>query len=362
MSSTQLSDQHLPRLQPLDDVQREVGELLLDLHQQLAKGPTSGLRGLLAGWSLRNRQHEPVPGAYLWGGVGRGKTYLMDWFVDELPLSGKRRLHFHHFMREIHDSMARLPKQPDPLDLVADQWCSEVRVLCLDEFVVSDIADAMILHRLLKALFSRGMTLVTTSNTRPRDLYPNGLQRALFLPAINLLESHTRVVELDAGIDYRLRTLAQGGVFFDTAQGDEAIEDYFNRLTGGHAELSETFSVNGRSFPVRRLGTDVVWFEFDALCGTPRSSADYIEIAKEYHTVLLSGVPILGPASEAAARRFVHLVDELYDQRVNLVLSAQVAVGDLYRGGITQFPHERLLSRLIEMQSVDYLASTRAKT
>jgi cell division protein ZapE len=197
-------------LKPLDPAQEEAARLLIDLHTRLAQTPRGGRQGRLRlPWS---RPAAPVDGAYLWGGVGRGKTYLMDWFAESLPLPGKRRLHFHHFMRDIHDAMARLPKQPDPLDRVADQWRQEVRVLCLDELAVTDIADAMILHRLLKALLFRGMTLVTTSNMRPRDLYPNGLQRALFLPAIDLLERHTRVFELDGGVDYRLRTLTSGGV------------------------------------------------------------------------------------------------------------------------------------------------------
>ncbi len=332
--------------------------MLWDLHGRLSQTPR-GLRGRLSlPWS-RSRPAEPVDGMYLWGGVGRGKTYLMDWFAESLPLAGKRRQHFHHFMRDIHDAMARLPKQPDPLDLVADLWRQEVRVLCLDELIVTDIADAMILHRLFRALLARGMTLVATSNSRPRDLYPNGLQRALFLPAIDLLERHTRVYELDGGVDYRLRTLTSGGVYWVAADGQGGLADYFDRLAGGHLEPVERFSVNGRSFPVRRLGGDAVWFDFAALCGTPRSVSDYIEIAREYHTVLLSGVPRLAPDQESAARRFVHLVDELYDQRVKLVIAATVPLAELYSGGLVQFPHERLLSRLCEMQSADYLAAAR---
>ncbi|MFZ0791587.1 MAG: cell division protein ZapE [Chromatiaceae bacterium] len=347
---------------PLDDAQRRAASVLSDLHERLASTHDAHKPGLLARLGRRlTRRSDPVPGLYIWGGVGRGKTYLMDWFADELPLPSKRRLHFHHFMRDLHGAMARLPKQPDPLEVVADQWRREVRVLCLDELVVTDIADAMILHRLLRALFARGVTLVATSNTQPRELYLNGLQRALFLPAIDLLERHTQVLEIEGGIDYRLRTLSRAGVYFDAAAGDGPIADYFDRLTGGHAEATETFTVQGRSFPARRLGSDVVWFDFDALCGTARSTSDYIEIAREYHTVLLSGVPLLGPSNEAAARRLVHLVDELYDQRVKLVLSALVPLGDLYSGGISAYPHERLLSRLTEMQSVDYLAAARSE-
>lgn len=342
----------------------------LDLAQEHALREFSALRARLCeapsrGWGLLTRlrpgRGDPIPGLYLWGGVGRGKTFLMDWFFDALPSADKRRLHFHHFMRGVHDSMSRLPKQPDPLEVVADQWRREVRVLCLDELVVSDITDAMILHRLLQALFSRGLTLVTTSNSHPRDLYPNGLQRALFLPAIALLERHTRVHELDGGRDYRLRTLVQGGLYFGPESGEAALADCFARLTGGHLESGAQIELNGRSVPVRRLGGDCVWFDFDALCGTPRSVSDYIEIAREYRTLLLSGVPVLTPGREAAARRFVHLIDELYDQRVKLVLWAEAPVERLYGGGIPQFPHERLISRLREMQSGDYLTARRAE-
>lgn len=344
----------------LDPAQEEAFRLLSALQEQLLgmSGAEIGAR-LLARLRPRRRHRNPIPGLYLWGGVGRGKTFLMDWFFDSLPLDHKRRLHFHHFMRGIHDAMARLPRQPDPLERVADQWRREVRVLCLDEFVVTDIADAMILHRVLRALFSRGLTLVTTSNSNPGDLYRNGLQRDLFLPAIDLLERHTRVFELDGGSDYRLRALTRAGVYFDGTSGEVRLADCFAQLTGGHVESGHRLELNGRMVEVRGLGTDVIWFDFDALCGGPRSVSDYIEIAREYHTLLLSGVPILTPAREAEARRFVHLVDELYDQRVKLVLWAEAPVEGLYAGGIPQFPQERLLSRLVEMQSSDYLAASR---
>lgn len=344
---------------PLDSAQDHALRQLWALQGRLREAPTRGT-GLLA--RLRPDRSAPIPGLYLWGGVGRGKTFLMDWFFDALPMAEKRRLHFHHFMRGIHDAMARLPKQPNPLDLVADQWRREARVLCLDELVVSDIADAMILHRLLHALFTRGLVLVITSNSRPRDLYPSGLQRALFLPAITLLERHTQVVELDGGQDYRLRALTQGGVYFGPESGEAALADCFARLAGVQTEADVQIELNGRPVPVRRLGTDCVWFDFEALCGTPRSVADYIELAREYHTLLLSGVPVLTPGREAEARRFVHLIDELYDQRVKLVLWAEAPVARLYAGGIPQFASERLLSRLTEMQSAGYLAASRGET
>jgi len=288
----------------------------------------------------------------------------MDWFVDALPLPGKRRVHFHHFMREVHEELAGLPRQPDPLDVLAERCCRQTRVLCLDEFVVTDITDAMLLYGLLRAFFARGLTLVTTSNTPPRDLYRNGLQRQLFVPAIDLLERHTRVFELDGGSDYRLQTLTAAGVYFaaEGCEDEAALADYFDRLTGGHHEPAETLDINGRRVPVRRLGTDVVWFDFEVLCGGARAISDYIEIAREFHTLLLSGVPVLTAGRDAAARRFLHLVDELYDRRVKLILSADVPLEDLYPGGLHDFAHERLLSRLTEMQSKGYLASAGRQT
>lgn len=343
--------------QPLDAAQREASELLYAIHCELAqRKPHSRFWGRIG--KRFASPATPVRGAYLWGDVGRGKTYLMDWFVQDLALPGKRRVHFHHFMRDIHDTLSRLPKQPDPLEVVADRLRDEVQVLCLDEFVVTDITDAMLLHGLLKALFSRGVTLITTANTQPDELYRNGLQRQSFLPAIALLKQHTHVFELDGGCDYRLRALTEGGVFFLASEdGERQLAASFDRLSGGHREPSETLEVNGRSIAVRGLGMDVIWFDFAALCGTPRSASDYIEIAQEFHTVLLSGVPCLGPDQESAARRFLHLVDELYDQRVKLLLSADAPVEQLYPGGLRDFAHQRLLSRLMEMRSSDYLAA-----
>lgn len=324
-------------------------------------------RGLLG--RLRSRiggappEIAPVKGLYLWGGVGRGKTYLMDWFAEALPLPGKRRLHFHHFMRDLHGELAGLPRQPDPLELVAERLCQDLRVLCLDEFVVTDITDATLLHGLLRAFFRRGVTLVTTSNTPPDLLYLNGLQRPLFLPAIALLKEHTEVFELDGGEDYRLRTLREEGVYHHAGEGDaEAhLEATFRRLLGGHHEDPPLLHVNGRDIPARRLGPDLAWFDFAVLCGGPRAAADYIEIAREFHTILLSGVPRLTLGQDAAARRFLHLVDELYDRRVKLILSAEVPLEELYSGQLHEFAHERLISRLVEMQSAGYLAAGAGK-
>ncbi|AHF04968.1 hypothetical protein MARPU_14785 [Marichromatium purpuratum 984] len=347
--------------QPRDPAQREAHARLLALHQALEQAPAPG-RGLFG--RVRRRlggEVTPVRGLYFWGGVGRGKTHLMDWFVEGLELPGKRRMHFHHFMREVHGHLARLPRQTDPLDRVAELMCRDLRVLCLDEFLVTDITDAMLLYGLLKAMFARGVTLVTTSNTPPDDLYRNGLQRQSFLPAIDLINRHTDVFELDGGQDYRLQTLMREGVYVLAGEdGDARLAIDFDELSGGHRVAASWLEVNGRTIEARALGSNVAWFDFDALCATPRSTADYIEIARDYLTVLISGVPQLGPGCDAAARRFLHLVDELYDRRVKLVLSVDVPLDQLYAGGMTDFAHARLLSRLQEMQSVEYLAAATA--
>lgn len=344
---------------PRDPAQQAACERLRELASQLAATPAPPrARGVLGKMRARLRGAQPpVRGLYLWGGVGRGKTCLMDWFVEELAPAETLRVHFHHFMREVHARMAALPRQPDPLEVVAEQLRERARVLCLDECLVTDITDAMLLHGLLRALFSRGVTLVTTSNTPPEELYRNGLQRQRFVPAIELLKEYTEVFELDGGVDYRLRTLTRIGVFvLESEQGEAQLEQDFIRLSRGQTPQPEHLSINGREIPVRGCAGDVAWFDFAALCATPRAVADYIELAREFHTILLSGVPQLGPREEAAARRFLLMVDEFYDQRVKLVISAAVPLDQLYAGGLSDFAHERLLSRLSEMQSVEYLA------
>ncbi|MEY6432543.1 cell division protein ZapE [Thioalkalicoccus limnaeus] len=350
-----------PGLVPFDAAQREVAERFRALHARLIATPARRQRtGWLGFWP--SSPATPVTGLYLWGAVGRGKTYLMDWFVEALPVADTRRLHFHHFMGEVHEALARLPKQPDPLEVVADQWRRSTRVLCLDEFLVNDIADAMILAGLLRALFARGVTLVTTANTPPRELYRDGLQRTRFEPAIALLERHTEVIELGGDTDYRLRALSQTDIYL-VSGGDatEAVlENWFRQLSGGHETSERTLSVHGREIPVRRLARDLAWFDFETLCGTGRGTADYIEIAEVFHTVIVSGVPELGPRHEAAARRFLHLVDTFYDRRIRLILSAAVPLARLYAGGLDRFPEQRLLSRLAEMQSAAYLANSHA--
>ncbi|MAZ69057.1 cell division protein ZapE [Porticoccus sp.] len=306
------------------------------------------------------RPFVPVKGLYFWGGVGRGKTYLMDNFFESLPFEEKMRAHFHRFMRRVHRELRLLDGVKNPLEKVADNIAAEARVICFDEFFVADIADAMLLGGLLKLLFERGVTLVATSNIVPDQLYENGLQRQRFLPAIALLNEHTRVVNVDGGVDYRLRTLEQAQLYHapldDSAQ--EAIEAAFNSLVpaSGEVRVSVDITIEGRDIPCRAVAEDVVWFDFDVICNTPRSQNDYIELAREFHAVLVTNVRQMGRSNEDQARRFINLVDEFYDRNVKLVLSAEVPLPALYTEGRLGFEFERTRSRLLEMQSHEYLA------
>ncbi|MCW8904147.1 cell division protein ZapE [Sedimenticola sp.] len=304
------------------------------------------------------REINPATGLYLWGGVGRGKTWLVDLFFNQLPFDNKLRIHFHHFMRNTHESLSRLKGVKNPLDRVAESLAARTRILCLDEFIVTDIGDAMILAQLLKSLFSRGVTLVTTSNTEPDNLYRNGLQRASFLPAIELIKQHTRVIHLDSTTDYRLRYLQQATVYhtpLGAAVNKRLIEE-FEQLAPEPGQSGGTISLYGREIPVQRLADDLIWFDFFAICGPPRSQADYLELARCYHTVIISDIPLLTGELDDAARRFVFLVDEFYDRGVKLIISAAAGPLDLYRGERLKAEFERAVSRLQEMQSIEYLS------
>lgn len=343
-----------------DAAQREAVTALQELYDRLLAAPVR-TRGRLLGWWRRRRGNGPAaePGLYLWGGVGRGKTYLMDTFYECLPFSAKRRLHFHRFMRAAHQRLPRLRDQEDPLRLLAREWAADVRVLCFDEFFVSDIADAMILSGLLHGLVENGVTLVATSNVPPDALYRDGLQRARFLPAIELLQQHTRVLNVDGGTDYRLRFLSQAEIYHSPADAaaDAALAEDFEQICPDREHERGPLRIEGRRIPVRALGDGVVWFDFPAICEGPRSQTDYIEIARQFHTVLVSGVPVFDRRREDAARRFVSLVDEFYDRGVKLILSAAAPVERLYRGRRLGFEFERTASRLIEMRAHDYLAA-----
>jgi cell division protein ZapE len=331
-----------------------------DLRRRLttAHAPHSSTLRRWLGSLVGAPSREPERGLYLWGGVGRGKTWLMDLFFQSLPFPEARRRHFHRFMHDVHTELKGLQNRESPLDCVAAELARDTRVLCFDELFVADIADAMILGTLFKGLFERGVTLVATSNVPPRDLYKGGLQRQRFLPAIDLIEQHVDVLNVDGATDYRLRQLTQAGTYLLSSAPDtpQRLESLFAELAQHGSSTGGSIEIEGRPIPVIRQNASAVWFNFFAICAGPRSQDDYIEIAREYQSVIVAGVPIFDALRDNEARRFIALVDELYDRNVNLIISAAAPPTDLYRGGLLSFQFQRTISRLIEMQSEDYLA------
>ena len=317
----------------------------------------ASLRGRLR--RLIRKRHESIRGLYIYGAVGRGKTLLMDLFFHSLPFAHKKRQHFHRFMASIHDRLRGLRDEENPLDIVADRISTECRVICFDEFAVNDIADAMILGNLFTALFERGVTLAATSNIAPQELYRNGLQRQSFLPAIEAIEANTRVIELGGQRDYRLRLLENAGVYRWPADSDAEshIGKSFTAIAPDEGEQDGTLEIQGRPIKYRRLSDGVIWFDFEAICDGPRSQDDYIELSREFQTVLISGVPKLTRNLENQARRFIALVDEFYDRKVKLIVSAAAPLSELYVGTKLEKEFVRTQSRLTEMQTHDYLAA-----
>lgn len=351
-----------------DPAQERVVSYLQELYDRLVRryggaeagsGIWSRLRAL-AGGLTAGRAVEPEQGLYLWGGVGRGKTYLMDMFFESLPFELKMRAHFHRFMRRVHQELKSLAGESDPLEQVAERLSREAQVICFDEFFVSDITDAMILGNLLDGLFRRGVTLVATSNIVPEQLYKDGLQRERFLPAIDLLNRHTRVVHVDSPVDYRLRALERAELYHCPLddQADGSLRRSFTSLAPEQSAVGRDMAleIEGRPIRARCVAEDVVWFDFPAICDGPRSQNDYIELAREYHAVLISNVPVFTPDNDDQARRFINLVDEFYDRNVKLVISAAEPLENLYSGGRLRFEFQRTVSRLLEMQSHEYLA------
>lgn len=350
------------------DASQAAAAVALDrLHRDLTATPPSpapGIGARLLGLAARaglgpsKPAREPVRGLYLWGGVGRGKTWLMDLFFDGLPFAAKRREHFHRFMQSVHAGLGRQRGRPDPLREVAAELAADARVLCLDEMQVNDITDAMLMAGLLDALFARGVTLVTTANVPPAGLYRAGLQRDRFLPAIALMERHCAVLELAGDTDYRLRRLTQAPVYL-TPLGPEAEADLarlFADLTSDGHRQTDPVRIHNREVPVIARGEGIVWFDFDVICHIPRSKLDYVELARGFHGVLLSNVRRLGDEQANIAARLITLVDALYDQNCKLMLSAEGPPTALYRGRDLAFEFARTASRLIEMQSHAYLA------
>jgi cell division protein ZapE len=306
-----------------------------------------------------------VQGLYLWGGVGRGKSFLMDSFFNCAPAERKRRVHFHRFMQEVHRGLNELQGEADPLIVFAREMAREVRLLCLDEFHITDITDAMLMRRLLEGLFEQGVVLVTTSNFEPDELYLHGLQRSQFLPAIGLIQEYLEVLAIDNGVDYRLRELEKAGVYHTEANAEARLNEAYRAIARHDSAEGERLDVEGRSITARREARGVAWFEFVELCDGPRARADYIELARRYHTVLLSGVPRFSIDDADKLRRFVWLVDEFYDRRVKLIIAAAVPAPDLvdnapaedtFQANLNASLNERLVSRLTEMQTRDYLA------
>lgn len=337
-----------------DPAQQAAAERLQRLYSELLefKVARSG--------TLRRMLARPTPprGVYFWGGVGRGKSFLMDCFYDAVPYRRKRRIHFHAFMQQVHRQLDALKGEPDPMEALAERLARQVRLLCFDEFHVSDIADAMILGRLLEALFARGVVFVMTSNYPPQRLYPNGLQRDRFLPTIALLQEQLDVLEVDVGVDYRLRTLEQVEIYHVPADAaaEEKMAEYFAAIAGGPGERGGKIEILGRDIATRRRGNGVIWFDFLALCDGPRSQNDYLELAQAYHTVLVSGIPQMSARNANEARRFTWLVDIFYDHKVKFIATAACEPEALYTEGVQAGEFFRTVSRLTEMRSREYLA------
>ncbi|MEY0765024.1 MULTISPECIES: cell division protein ZapE [Providencia] len=349
-----------------DDVQRLAVERLDKIYQQLVNATSSTLQDKPSGLKQRfsrllgktsTAPIIPVQGLYMWGGVGRGKTWLMDMFYESLPGTRKLRLHFHRFMKKVQEDLIALQGQENPLDIIADEFKKQTDVLCFDEFFVSDITDAMILGTLLEGLFARGITLVATSNIIPDNLYRNGLQRARFLPAIEQIKKYCDVMNVDAGIDYRLRTLTQAHLFLSpiNSQNRQHLDEVFIKLAGKKGEQHPVLEVNHRKMQAIHAAEGVLAIEFKVLCEEPRSQNDYIYLSNCYHTVLLYNVPVMGTTDENPARRFLALIDEFYERKVKLFINAEVPMESLYQGKLLAFEYQRCLSRLQEMQSEEYL-------
>ena len=304
---------------------------------------------------------ENIKGLYLYGGVGRGKTYLVDFFYDRLPIKNKLRLHFHRFMQIVHEELAKLDGVEDPLKLVAKSFSEKARVLCFDEFHVIDITDAMLLGRLLEYLFEDGLVLVTTSNFHPDDLYKNGLQRQRFVPAIELLKQHTKLLEMGGEYDYRAEAFKELGVYYfiNDEMSQQRLDEHFKILSGIELyEGREEIIINGRLIPIYKFNAGVVWFDFDDLCNTARSTEDFMQIASFFKTVLISNIPIMDSSMDDAARRFINMIDTFYDMHVNIVVSAAAQPENIYSGKKLAFEFDRAISRIHEMQTNKYIEKT----
>ncbi len=342
-----------------DQSQRDAVGYTQALYEELlaSDGVSSGiLENLFNRFS--NGHHSQTKGLYFWGGVGRGKTWIIDAFYDCLPFEEKIRMHFNRFMRMVHRELKALGEIQDPLQLIAKNISEKAKVICFDEFHVSDITDAMLLGGLFKALFERGVILVTTSNEHPDKLYWDGLQRERFLPVIELLNKHTNIINVDEGIDYRLRYLDKAQIYHHPLdeRAERMLLENFQHLAPDTGGVSQPIYIEHRQIETIRCADGVVWFDFLAICDGPRGPGDYIEIARLYQTVLISNVPQMNESQNDMAKRFLTLVDEFYDRNVKLILSAETTAEQLYTGQRLSQPFKRTTSRLIEIQTHDFLA------
>lgn len=299
-----------------------------------------------------------VTGLYLWGGVGRGKTWLMDLLYDNLPFDDKIRLHFHHFMQAVHDQLELIQGHKNPLKLVAKNFAKSYRLICLDEFHVSDITDAMLLYGLLDALFKEGICLVSTSNLKPDDLYKNGLQRTRFLPAIELIKKHCQILQVDGGTDHRLRLLEKAQTWYCPIEQNtrHQLQQRFAEISSSSIEFNTVLEINYREISCLALSDGLAWFDFKSIASAPRGAADYVELSQRFHTIFISTIPQLSEQEDDMARRFVNMIDAFYDRSVKLLASSDVEPDQLYTGQQLAFEFQRTASRLIEMRSHEYLA------
>jgi len=310
---------------------------------------------------LLNRTPAPPDGIYLWGDVGRGKTWLMDMFYDTLQDSSigfhrKIRMHFHHFMRAIHDQLSLLEQQKNPLQSIARAFARKYRLICLDEFHVSDITDAMLLYGLLNTLFKEGVVIVATSNIPPDDLYKNGLQRERFIPAIALIKQSCQTLQLNGQVDHRLRLLEQADIWYlHSEHSHKQLEQCFLALATSPAQRAQKIHINYRQISSIMVSSDIIWLDFQSLCGDQRGSADYIEIARQYHTVIVSQIPVMNDSHNDVAKRFINMIDEYYDRNVKIIASAEDQPENLYNGKQLHFEFKRTVSRLLEMRSHNYM-------
>lgn len=352
--------QHALQTQGLknDSAQEKVVDAFAQIQASILKEANDASK--LVNKFIRRLTNRPssVNGLYLWGDVGRGKTWLMNLFMDSLTIKNKKRLHFHHFMIGIHEKLAQMPSQKNPLKKIAKDFSDKYQVLCLDEFIVTNITDAMLLYGLLEGLFEYGVTLIVTSNRIPDHLYKNGLQRERFLPAIELIKQHTKVMQLDGGIDHRLALLEKADIYISpvTDTTHQYLYEQLEALATDTIKTDEVITILKRPIKTQYCADEIAWFTFDALCDAPRAAADYIELAKQFHTIILSDVPTMDEYLDDKARRFIYLIDEMYDRRVKIIISAETPAELLYSGDLLKFAFRRTLSRLTEMRSETYLS------